>query len=1013
MAELTNHRPVRPSDAPSTAWQTSAVTAIRVLGPVGALGADGNELKLGGVKPRALLAYLAVNVGREVAVSAIVDAVWGEGAPDTVVNTLQVNVSSLRRALAGCGASIERTAGAYRLNAPLSVIDVHVVEGLIAEGRSALRSSRPDRGLELLTNALAHFRGRPFDGLDAAPFVEWVRPSLERLRRTAMIEQIECLQQLDRYDHAIVEAERLVGVEPFDERCWAMLMSSYYWAGRQSDALQTFQRARRVLADELGLEPGPDLVALERAVLEHSVAAPRHARPQPDGADDGPLLPAMRMLVGRDAFVERVEALLDVDQALVTLVGLGGIGKTSVAITVAHRMAAQGQAVWFVDVSAAGDAEAAATAVVQAVAPGGVSGDPLDDLSSWARRAAGYLVLDNLEQVADVIRLVGALRAQSQRLRVLATSRRALRVRGEHVLTVPPLPIDATGSSEGAAALLARRAAEVRPDLVDLDVGFVTEVCELTAGIPLAIELAALQLRALSPDHLLRRLRSFAAVSLDFAATDDYPERQRSLRSVLESTTTMLPPAADAVLLRCATISGPVSLDLLEQICLERGLDGLGHLADLVEAGLAARIARGDVVTLPVPVRSHVLARSDPDARSRAEDDLVRAVHDLLTDAEGSWYGPAAQHHLARCRTDAAAIDASVAVLRERGAWTELADLALLLAPYWLQQSRFNDALAVLDSLLGVDLPDDLAHRIRLSCGTFASYLNRNDTVDLLAPALADDRGTQFTDRLTVNAWCCLGAFHAHHHADDAVRTCVAAATDVAARSGDAVLVALARDFAGYAASYLGDSETAVALTLEAIDDARRQGDHHALALLLANAAEVLLQADRFEEAKVLADEAFDVARKVDLGVATGWVLLMSGATDLALGRPAAAWGSLIEHLRFVTARHPDPLVIGDSLAILGATRAALGEVEAACRVWGAATAIHSDQGVDPSRRRLRVVQQHWDATSDRIGAARFDALVLTGATSAHRIIDELLARDDGGGELRSPPPSSRSVGTG
>jgi DNA-binding SARP family transcriptional activator/tetratricopeptide (TPR) repeat protein len=971
------------------------VVGIGVLGPVVVVDADGAEVKLGGVRPRAILAYLAMQPGRDVAVASLIDAVWGDEAPDTVVNTLQVNVSTLRRLLAPLGVSIDRTTGAYRLSVHPTLVDVHQFDGLIAAGRAALRGHHPERGFDALRAGMALWRGRPFEGLEAAPFVESMRPVLERTRTAAAPEQVECLQQLGRFDDAVVEAERIVAREPFDERAWGLVMTSNYLAGHQAEALQAFQRARRVLADELGLEPGPDLVAVERAVLDRSLTAPRRAVEASVTRIDPAPLPAERALVGRSRLIDQVVQALETGDRLVSLVGLGGIGKTSVAIAVAHRFADLGRTVWFVDVSSATGASEAAQVIGRAVG-GDVTHEPIGSLAAWATTAEGLLVLDNLEQVADLQQLITAVHPASAGLRVLVTTRRATWVRGERVVAVPPLAVDGHNATDGAVALLERRAAEARADLGELDIGVAVELCELAAGVPLAIELAALQLRVLSPEQLLRRLRTVATTMLDWPATGDYPDRQRSLRTVVQSTLGMMPDDAVGVLLRCAIVAGPVSVDLVERCCDAAGVGLLGHLADLIESGLVARVARSDQLVVPIPVRQHVVDGAESSARWRAESDVLAAVRRLLDDADDQWHGPAAGHHRARLVADAAAIEVSLAVLAARRDWPRLAEFAFLLAPYWLQQSRFVDALSTLDALAGADLPPHDALRVRLLRGTFASYISRADTAALLEPALADLPTSTTPDRLVVNAWCCLGAFHAHHHADDEVRRCVVAAGDAAAASGDRDLVALARDFAGYAASYLGDNETAIALTMDAIADARRQGDRHALALLLATAAESLLQADRIDEARALADEAFELARHVELGVATGWVMLMSGAADLAVGRPAAAWGTLIEHLRFVTEHHPDPLIVGDSLAFLAATQAMSGDDESAARTWGASTAIHSDQGVDPHRRRLRVVQRHWGATRERLGASRFDALVLGGCAAVERIIETLLDSQDG-----------------
>jgi tetratricopeptide (TPR) repeat protein len=369
---------------------------------------------------------------------------------------------------------------------------------------------------------------------------------------------------------------------------------------------------------------------------------------------------------------------------------------------------------------------------------------------------------------------------------------------------------------------------------------------------------------------------------------------------------------------------------------------------------------------------------------------VFASVDAVAAEAEGHWFGAEADRWRERLVSDAAAIDATVAGRLVGGRFRELAVLALRLGQYWLHESRLIDALVALDALRAVDLEPELAQRVQLLGGTFASYVNRADTAELLEPALRDVTGRP--DRLVVNAWCCLGAFYAHHHDHDGTRCCAESARAAAEASADRALMALARDFAGYAAFYLGDAETAIRLNLEAIEDARRQGDRHALTLLLASTAEPLVDVGRYEEAGALADEAFDLAREVDLGIALGVVLIMSGLAQLELGRPAAAWGSLVEHLRFTRDRYPDPLVVGDSLAQIAAVRAALGDDESAARTWGAGAAIHVDQGIDPNRRRPRTNQRRLDATRERLGPERFDALSLAGSVNPDRVIDAILA---------------------
>jgi predicted ATPase len=481
---------------------------------------------------------------------------------------------------------------------------------------------------------------------------------------------------------------------------------------------------------------------------------------------------------------------------------------------------------------------------------------------------------------------------------------------------------------------------------------------------------------------------------LDLAGTRDYPERQRSLRAVLDSTVDLLGADGRAVLLHLALVDGPFTLDVLAAVAERLGCEGYEVLTDLVEAGVLDRLG-DDRFQIPPPVRQHTIGGADSERLSTASTLVLAVVTDLAERADGHWYGPDANVHRARLARDEPTIDAALATALKRGDWRSAARLAISLAPFWLQQSRLTTALDVLDALDAAELDPEDDARIALLRGSFASYINRPDTADVLTDAIARfERAGLLPDRLLVNAWCCLGAFHANRHAEDDIRRSAAAAADAAAASGDPTLVALARDFAGYAATYLGDTETAIDLTMEAIDDARRQGDLHALVLLLATATEGLLQVGRLDEADALSSEAFEIARTVDLGIALTWVLLVVGATQIELGRPAAARGSLLEHLRYTRERYPDPLSVGDSLSHLAAVHALSGDDEAAARTWGASVAMHADNGADPDRRRPDTLRRHWAAARDRLGADRFDGLLRAGATNADGVIDGLLADD-------------------
>jgi DNA-binding SARP family transcriptional activator/predicted ATPase len=959
-----------------------------VLGPIEVVDATGGVTRLSSAKQRAVLGYLALFAGRTVGVGALIDAVWGERPPETAHNALQVHVSGLRKL---AGISIERSDGGYRLAATLDDVDAHRFESSVAEGSAALRRGEVERALMLLRTALDLWRGQPFEGLDDAAYVDAARTALHNVRSAARRELVECLIDSGVAEEAIVEAERLVADTPYDEGAWVATMTAYYHAGRAADALGAFQRARRILAEDLGLDPGPELVALERAVLEHAVPArrvPTATRVGPGSSRD--VLPARRPLIGRDALIHRVVDRLRQGGRLVSLVGLGGIGKTSVAIHVAHRLSHEGIFVWFVDLSSATEPQLAAE-LIGGVVGAEPSGDPVVSLCRWASTATGVVVVDNVEQVSDAHLLIAGLLAEGSGLQVLTTSRRALNLRDEQLIRVPPLPTAADDVGESAAVTLFRQHAHavmVDDDVVPVEVA--TAICDHVGGIPLGVELAAMQLRTLTPTELLARLDE-RWMLLDASASRDHPERQRSLRAVFDTTLQLLDSRAITLLTRLAQIDGPFTLELVERLATTADSNLQGSLPELVDSGVVQRA--GENFQVPPPIRRHTQATAHAAEAATARRALVEAATGLVQTTDGQWYGPDAGRHRARLGRDEATLAAAFAAAFADNDWPSAARLAILLGPFWLQHSRLTTALEILERISVAELPDDAHARVALLLGTFASYINRADTADLITAALCDaERVAIPPDRLVVNAWCCLGAFHAHRHAHIDARRCADTAAAVAAATGDATLVGLARDFAGYAALYRGDNDTAIRLTIEAIDDARRQGDSQALVLLLAHVTEALLVEGRIDEADAMSTEAFEIARSIDIGVALTLVLLVYGATQLELGRPATARGVLLDHLRLTREQYPDPLAVGDCLSFLAAVHAVTGDDKTAARIWGASVAIHTDHGADPDQRRLKTVQTHWDASRSRLGAAHFDALVRAGGANTSGVIHRLLS---------------------
>jgi WD40 repeat protein/DNA-binding SARP family transcriptional activator len=250
---------------------------FRILGPLEVVDEEQRRVRLPGPKTRALLAELLINANQVVSVDRLVEAVWGEDAPDTAAKTLQTYVLQLRKAVEPGRAPgttgeilLTREAG-YLLAVRPEQVDALRFQCLVEEGREALSASEPDRAAAVLAEALGLWRGPALADVAGESFALPEAVRLEELRLAALEDRIEADLAVGRRE-VVGELEHLVARHPLRERLWGQLMLALYRSGRQADALRVFQRARAVLIEELGIEPGPELRRLEAAVLAQDPA---------------------------------------------------------------------------------------------------------------------------------------------------------------------------------------------------------------------------------------------------------------------------------------------------------------------------------------------------------------------------------------------------------------------------------------------------------------------------------------------------------------------------------------------------------------------------------------------------------------------------------------------------------------------------------------------------------------------------------------------------------------------
>ncbi|WP_453086965.1 BTAD domain-containing putative transcriptional regulator [Streptomyces rectiviolaceus] len=676
-------------------------------------------------KVRALLADLLVHEGRPVSADRLIDDLWGDEPPGNPTNALQAKVSQLRRAL-GRDRVVHQLPG-YRLRADEAgdEVDADRFRALVTRARAV---GDPRERAELLTEALELWRGPAYADFADEEFVRAAAHRLTEQRLGVIEEQAEA--RLATGDHTLLLGELAdhVARHPLRERLRAVQMRALYLAGRQSEALASYAELRERLADELGLDPGPESTALHAAILRQdpglSPAPPAPPAPRDDPAGRDPAPPTARQtglpvpltaLIGREGALDDVRRLLGTSR-LVTLTGPGGVGKTRLAVEAVTRLTAI--EVRLVELAGRrGDAAGLAAVISAALGirddtPSGASGGPqtsAERLAAALRDRRLLLVLDNCEHVVEpVAELAGLLLGAAPGLRVLATSQEPLGLTGEVVHAVEPLQLPAavrlftdraTATAPGFS--LEGASAEALEDVAD--------ICRRLDGIPLAIELAAARVRALGVRELAERLGDRFRVLT--SGQRGAPARQQTLRAVIDWSWELLTAPERIVLRRLAVHHDGCTLVAAETVCAGDGVaraEVLDLLARLVDRSFVF-VDDGPTGTPPrYRLLESVSAYGTERLREAAELDDVRDRHvrhclELAEQAEPHLRGGGQRVWLGRLDAEAANLRAALdeAVRRAATGETDAAvRLAAALSWWWLLRGRLNEGRTALSAVI-------------------------------------------------------------------------------------------------------------------------------------------------------------------------------------------------------------------------------------------------------------------------------------------------------------------------
>jgi predicted ATPase/DNA-binding SARP family transcriptional activator len=751
-------------------------------------------------------------------------------------------------------------------------------------------------------------------------YEDWITYERERLRNMYFANLSKLIaQSRTEQDHhqAIAYAQDILSHDPLHEDTARELMSLFYLVGDRAGALNAYQQFERCLQEELGVPPMPETQALHQAILQNkplTSVVPQAVASRTAPADCPHNVPApLNVFVGRSVDVAAVQNQLRSSYSrtrLLTLTGPAGAGKTRLALEVAagllpDQVGTFPDGIFFVDLSAIREPDLVLSAIAETLGVKARHGKLLlEELASDLRSKHLLLCLDNMEQVLEAGSLMAELLAAAPNLRVLATSREALRVYGEHEYPVMPLqlpdlddlPTAEALSDNAAVSLFVARASERKPGFVltEDNAAAVAEVCVQLDGLPLAIELAASRVNMLPPAAMLPRMTS----RLAFLSTGarDKPERHRTLRGAIDWSYNLLDKSEQSLFSSLGVFAGSCALSAIEAICGPacRG-DVFDGLASLLDKNLIQRVEDSDDPRYGMlsMVREYALEQlAQAGTLEAARQRHAEHYADLAEQAMMAWFGPQQATWMARLRAESDNLRAALAWLLDETAGTARvrtgAKLLRGIFRFMVAKGRIDETRTWCARALARRSCLSLAMQVRTlsNAGWLAQIQGEYEAANAFyEDGLALARRTESPELISLmlhSLGAAAGRQGNYHRAEATLSEAVAVGLEAAGGEMTPSLAVLFNNLS-IVTMNLGDYERSAALLQESLDFKRTQGDQLGMASSFANLGKLALLRQDYAGAESSFRESL-VLRQMS-GDQAGLLSPLSGVAETAMLR--------------------------------------------------------------------------------------------------------------------------------